>query len=452
MSARFRIYARRASRVAAGRFARDEHGAVMVMTIAFALPLAMFLFVTYNTGVTLTTRMRAQNVADAASYSAALWQARFLNYCAYTRRHMVSNYATIALCTAYEGTHEMWNNIYDADDLTITAGSDSGMITDLMEAFHSIFNNVLWPMVKQTREGCDRMNKMLSNSQEAMFLTVGLDTVSAVMEQTVKEARRWKPAGSPGVEFELTRAGTFSSLAVPSILERKKLPLDEVKAYYDSYTKAEAPSIIPMIGRAKLTYGGWFGFSSFDCWDTLLTVSIHVISNEVEMTEQKCRATETIVPFTSWYLWIYICTEIFGNYPIMTPIFADNVDVTYNFLVPFEQAKVYEMKAGVSDGNLEPNSMVVIEARRQPIPYYPHMGLLPEDLLSGQNATVRAFSRAKCYFKGFDENLKNKRYQKPDLNYPFWGAKLAPTYDNTLTRAIMMGYQASGGHLLPRYY
>lgn len=49
----------------------------------------------YNTGVAATDKMRLANSADAAAYSAALWQARALNYQAYANRAMVANQVAI---------------------------------------------------------------------------------------------------------------------------------------------------------------------------------------------------------------------------------------------------------------------------------------------------------------------------------------------------------------------
>jgi len=49
----------------------------------------------YNSGVAATDKMRLANSADAAAYSAALWQARALNYQAYANRAMVANQVAI---------------------------------------------------------------------------------------------------------------------------------------------------------------------------------------------------------------------------------------------------------------------------------------------------------------------------------------------------------------------
>jgi Putative Flp pilus-assembly TadE/G-like len=206
---RFLRYARRALGVSSRRFARDEHGTVMVLTIAFALPLALFLFGSFNIGVGLLSRMRAQNTADAASYSASLWQARFLNYCAYTRRHIVGNFATIGLCTAYVNSDRMYKNIYDAEELNPTRNQDS-------DTFYSIKNQMqitrlalmaAIPVVKMIRDGSDTMNGFLSKSQLMLYQAIGT-SCEGIMKKVVREA-----SGRQETDFELDTGSSMSSLA-----------------------------------------------------------------------------------------------------------------------------------------------------------------------------------------------------------------------------------------------
>ena len=53
-------------------------------------------FVMFNTGQVVSRKLLLSDAADAAAYSGLLWQARALNFQAYTNRAMVANEVSIA--------------------------------------------------------------------------------------------------------------------------------------------------------------------------------------------------------------------------------------------------------------------------------------------------------------------------------------------------------------------
>jgi len=129
---------RRLATFAGRKFAHEDDGAIIVYSIFFLIPLLSFMFVVYNAGVGLTTRMRAQCVADAAAYSNSVWQARFLNYTAYTRRHMVSNYAYMGQSAAYLNQIDLVHQMNDPDNFKIQLGDllDMGPLLKLDWEFY----------------------------------------------------------------------------------------------------------------------------------------------------------------------------------------------------------------------------------------------------------------------------------------------------------------------------
>ena len=73
-------------------------------------------------------------------------------------------------------------------------------------------------------------------------------------------------------------------------------------------------------------------------------------------------------------------------------------------------------------------------------PFFRLMGWIPSELSPGKR--IRAFSRAKVYFRGWQESLgpSTYKYQKPDMNYPFWGAKLASMRESNLIMAALVTF------------
>ncbi|MFJ2986283.1 pilus assembly protein TadG-related protein [Collimonas sp. NPDC087041] len=73
-----------------------QSGQTLVLFLGFAAALVGALLIAFNSGQTTNAKMRAMNAADAAAYSGAVWQARTLNFQAYTNRAMVANEVAIA--------------------------------------------------------------------------------------------------------------------------------------------------------------------------------------------------------------------------------------------------------------------------------------------------------------------------------------------------------------------
>ena len=75
---------------------RRQGGQAIPLGIAAMLFAVALTLVLFNTGQMTSEKMRLDNTADAAAYSGMVWQARSLNFHAYTNRAMVANEVAIA--------------------------------------------------------------------------------------------------------------------------------------------------------------------------------------------------------------------------------------------------------------------------------------------------------------------------------------------------------------------
>lgn len=75
---------------------RRHRGQALVMMLALLASMIGGLVLVLNTGQLVNDKIRLTNAADAAAYSAALWQARSLNFQAYVNRAMLANEVAIA--------------------------------------------------------------------------------------------------------------------------------------------------------------------------------------------------------------------------------------------------------------------------------------------------------------------------------------------------------------------
>jgi hypothetical protein len=76
--------------------AGSQSGQALIPAMVFAILLAGGSLLVFTWGQAVNDKLRLQNAADAAAYSAALWEARSLNFQAYSNRAIVANEVAIA--------------------------------------------------------------------------------------------------------------------------------------------------------------------------------------------------------------------------------------------------------------------------------------------------------------------------------------------------------------------
>ncbi|MEY4763044.1 MAG: hypothetical protein RLZZ200_2900, partial [Pseudomonadota bacterium] len=76
--------------------AGSQSGQSLVLALSFAAVLAGGSLWVFNWGQAVNDKLRLQGAADAAAYSAAVWEARSLNFQSYTNRAIVANEVAVA--------------------------------------------------------------------------------------------------------------------------------------------------------------------------------------------------------------------------------------------------------------------------------------------------------------------------------------------------------------------
>jgi len=87
------------------------------MIVIFALTWMIFaggLLTVYNTGTLVGERIRLQNAADSAAYSGAVWEARALNYIAYSNRTIIAELSFISWLCALTSCVKGWRTLVEA--------------------------------------------------------------------------------------------------------------------------------------------------------------------------------------------------------------------------------------------------------------------------------------------------------------------------------------------------
>jgi hypothetical protein len=98
---------------------RSHSGQALVVMLAFVACLTAAFILVFNTGQVVNDKIKLTNAADAAAYSAALWEARSLNFQAYINRAMVANeVATAQLVSLRSWSQYVGRVTSNADQVT----------------------------------------------------------------------------------------------------------------------------------------------------------------------------------------------------------------------------------------------------------------------------------------------------------------------------------------------
>lgn len=90
-----------------------QRGQAMVFVTVTTLIVLLAVLAMYSTGQLSTQKMKLQNTADAVAYSAAVTQARDLNFAAYMNRAMIANQVAVAQVVSITGWARNFDDTYN---------------------------------------------------------------------------------------------------------------------------------------------------------------------------------------------------------------------------------------------------------------------------------------------------------------------------------------------------
>ncbi|MEW8624462.1 MAG: Tad domain-containing protein [Candidatus Thiodiazotropha sp.] len=170
---------------------RKQKGQALPLGIALLVSSVLFALVLFNTGQTASEKSRLTNTADAAAYSGLIWQARALNFQAYTNRAMVANHVSIgqmvSLTSWTKYAYILARNIdYIGRWFPIV-----GAVTAAAKQFTNGLDNVMVTIAEVFIPVVDNLNAVLSQSQRAIYLASFAATPAIVSEVVEKNDSRY---------------------------------------------------------------------------------------------------------------------------------------------------------------------------------------------------------------------------------------------------------------------
>lgn len=216
-----------------------ESGQVLPLGIVLLLAGAITGIVLFNTGQVVSSKTQLANAADAASYSGATWQARALNFNAYTNRAMVANQVAMAQAVSLQSwaqyARTTTGNIGTVLSPVPVLGQIAVSVQRVMRAFEPIMNgfgNGILAVV-------DPLNSALSMAQEAMYLSAFVASPQIVGRvATANDPRmRWQTAFSIGqIGNNLRNWQAFTERFTPTDAVAMDERVAMINASTDSFT------------------------------------------------------------------------------------------------------------------------------------------------------------------------------------------------------------------------
>ena len=170
---------------------KSQRGQALPLGIAFLMSAVLFGIVLFNTGQLASEKSRLANTADAAVYSGLIWQARALNFQAYTNRAMVANQVSIGQMVSFASWTKYASILVRNIDYI---GNFIWFIKGFTQTAKSIIDqvdNVVVNIVEGVIPVIDSVNGVLSTAQQAVYLSSFAATPEIVKEVVEKNDSRY---------------------------------------------------------------------------------------------------------------------------------------------------------------------------------------------------------------------------------------------------------------------
>lgn len=219
-------------------------GQALPLGMALLLLIALSAIVFFNTSKNSDEKSKVVNAADAAVYSGLVWQARTLNFQAYTNRAMVANQVSIAQLVSLSS----WTNYgrIGARNLDTAIGwiPPIAPFTQALEQGAEQLENVVTQIAEIAVPVIDNTNAVLSMAQEGAYGAAYIATPQVVSTVVKANDSRYRATSTFAIAAQTRNAAAWSQLSArknESLSEKETL----INASLDAFSDARAWDALP---------------------------------------------------------------------------------------------------------------------------------------------------------------------------------------------------------------
>ncbi len=255
---------------------RRQQGQSLLVLVVLLAALLGAVWWTVEAGSAVNEKQRLANAADAAALSAAVWQARALNFDAYTNRAIVANEAAFAQSVSLRSWSSYMTRLLPGAAL-VTAWVpylNSAMMT-LQRLWHQL-DAVLQPSLMALETTTSLVTHDIAAAQRVMHLGTALVVPDIVRDSIEATDPRYRlsTGGEAAVAVWSAEWLRFASFYGGSFRWRQR---DVVHRSLDGFTSDRRYTLSPVLGTSivRLEKRGGTELVDFDTWRGLDTLSVH---------------------------------------------------------------------------------------------------------------------------------------------------------------------------------
>lgn len=413
---------------------RPHSGQATLLMLAFLGSMVVAFVLVYNTGQLVNDKIRLTNAADAAAYSAALAEARSLNYQAYLNRAIVANEVAIAQLVSLRS----WSRYIDtvttnADRITRYIPPLAAPMRTLEQGWDQVdrlLGSALPPMEAGLSQWNTRVLAAAQSVAHQQALPVAADVVTQVARQNEPRARVSGATRLLQVRNAQTWQHQFTERLQRgggNLRHFARLLMDSRDGFSRS-RRADLPVQVPLVSLPRR--GGTDLIGEYT-WRGLDTLSLHVdlLFDHVEVplgwgaAEQRRQVVRTRGQHGGSLQRNPRASRrgLAGLTPRQSYQGLPEIRALRDQAAHGERALAYsvalELPAGsirTADREFMPQGMTTLEGRPQTV----------APSLAGN--ALHAISTAEVYFQRPEER-RDGRDELPNLFNPYWQTRLVPT-------------------------
>lgn len=150
-------------------YRQRQQGQAIPIGIAAILGITLLMLILFNTGQVVSEKMRLVNTADAAAYSGLVWQARTLNFEAYTNRAMVANQVAIAQLVTLVSWSRYINQLSQNLSVAVSWIPYVNAVARVLAQVAQGFQRLMEPLARGLIIGIDGILTILTNAQTVAY-------------------------------------------------------------------------------------------------------------------------------------------------------------------------------------------------------------------------------------------------------------------------------------------
>lgn len=263
-------------RAGSGNAVHVQRGQAMVFVLGLAAALAAAFALSYGVGETTARKQRLLDAADAAAFGAATWQARALNFQAYTNRAIVANEVALGQAVSLRS----WSD-YVARTLTNVNTVTQfvpylGQVTDALRQIWDAVDEVVQTSMKALEGTAAIANGVLAASQPVVH-AAGFIAAEQIARETLPAfGADVRPSSANATLVARNAADWLRFTTTYAGADRARMR-DVIHDGRDGFTRSRGTRIAPGVAGlvVRLEKRGGTEIVGLDTWRGIDTLAIH---------------------------------------------------------------------------------------------------------------------------------------------------------------------------------